>query len=185
MARTRNNNNHNNNNHKKETMPRVKTAELRKRKTAKTRALEKPEAPTSAEGLIKRAEEQGYLNSSDILSVYPEAEENLAQLDDLFTYLQDRDIDVIEDEAEEEKDEDEPTEAEISEEEESETELAADLSEIAASDATSLYLREMAHEPLLTAHQEVELARAFTQGRAATKRLQKNMHLERADREKL
>ena len=68
MARTRNNNNHNNNNHKKETMPRVKTAELRKRKTAKTRALEKPEAPTSAEGLIKRAEEQGYLNSSDILS---------------------------------------------------------------------------------------------------------------------
>ena len=185
MARTRNNNNHNNNNHKKETMPRVKTAELRKRKTAKTRALEKPEAPTSAEGLIKRAEEQGYLNSSDILSVYPEAEENLAQLDDLFTYLQDRDIDVIEDEAEEEKDEDEPTEAEISEEEESETELAADLSEIAASDATSLYLREMAHEPLLTAHQEVELARAFTQGRAATKRLQKNMHLERADRDKL
>ena len=185
MARTQNNNNHNNNNHKKETMPRVKTAELRKRKTAKTRALEKPEAPTSAEGLIKRAEEQGYLNSSDILSVYPEAEENLAQLDDLFTYLQDRDIDVIEDEAEEEKDEDEPTEAEISEEEESETELAADLSEIAASDATSLYLREMAHEPLLTAHQEVELARAFTQGRAATKRLQKNMHLERADREKL
>ncbi|TMC58460.1 MAG: RNA polymerase sigma factor RpoD [Chloroflexi bacterium] len=166
-------------------MPRVKTAELRKRKTAKTRALEKPEAPTSAEGLIKRAEEQGYLNSSDILSVYPEAEENLAQLDDLFTYLQDRDIEVIEDEAEEEKDEDEPTEAEISEEEESETELAADLSEIAASDATSLYLREMAHEPLLTAHQEVELARAFTQGRAATKRLQKNMHLERADRDKL
>src|SRR5438270_8593168 len=103
MAQSRSNHN---NNHKKETMPRVKAAELRKRKTAKTRALEKPEAPTSAEGLIKRAEEQGYLNSSDILSVYPEAEENLAQLDDLFTYLQDRDIEVIEDEAEEEKDED-------------------------------------------------------------------------------
>ena len=185
MARTRSNNENGNNNHKKEVLPRLKASDLRKRKAAKTRALEKPEAPTSAEGLIKRAEEQGYLNSSDILSVYPEAEENLTQLDDLFTYLQDRDIDVIEDEAEEETNEDEPTEAEISEEEENETELAADLSEIAASDATSLYLREMAHEPLLTAQQEIELARAFMIGRAATKKLQKGGHLERPEREKI
>ncbi len=184
MARTQTKNNNHNNNHKKD-LSRLKASDLRKRKAAKTRALEKPEAPTSPEGLIKRAEEQGYLNSSDILSVYPEAEENLTQLDDLFTYLQDRDIDVIEDEAEEETSEDEPTEADINEEEENETELAADLSEIAASDATSLYLREMAHEPLLTAQQEIELARAFMLGRAATKKLQKNGHLERAEREKI
>ncbi len=186
MARTRNTNHHNGN-HKKDTMPQTKASDTRKRKAARTRALEKPEAPTSAEALIKKAEEQGYLNSSDILSVYPEAEENLTQLDDLFTYLQDRDIDVVEDEeeTENESDGDEPSEADINEEEENERELAADLSEIAASDATSLYLREMAHEPLLTAQQEIELARAFLVGRVALKKLQKNPHPERNEREKL
>ncbi len=158
-----------------------KAAKSGKSKTAKA------EAPTSAEALIRKAEDQGYLNSSDILAVYPEAEENLTQLDDLFSYLQDRDINVVEDESEsesDEKSEPEPTEAEF-EEEEREVELAADLSEIAASDATSLYLREMAHEPLLTATQEVELARAFTLGRVSLKRLTKGGINDRNEREKL
>ena len=166
---------------KKAPMVKVKAAELRKRAAAKARGA-KPAAPTSPEALIRKAEEQGYLNSSDILAVYPEAEEKLTQLDDLFTYLQNRDIEVIEDEVEE-KSKDEPAD-EFDAEEEREVELAADLSEIAASDATSLYLREMAHEPLLTAVQEVELARAFTAGRAAVKRMSKNGH-DRSEREKL
>jgi RNA polymerase primary sigma factor len=164
-------------------MVKVKAAELRKRAATKAKAGAKPAAPTSPEALIRKAEEQGYLNSSDILSVYPEAEEKLTQLDDLFTYLQNRDIDVIDDEVEE-KSKTEPAEDEFDAEEEREVELAADLSEIAASDATSLYLREMAHEPLLTAVQEVELARAFTAGRAAVKRMSKNGH-DRSEREKL
>jgi RNA polymerase primary sigma factor len=164
---------------KKPLVAKVKPVASRKR-GAKDKATEKPAAPMSAEALIRKAEEQGFLNSSDILSVYPEAEDNLAQLDDLFTYLQNRDIDVVEDEAEEKSDKKaEPEDAE----DEREVELAADLSEIAASDATSLYLREMAHEPLLTAEQEVELARAFTVGRAAVKRMTKN-GMERGEREK-
>ena len=166
---------------KKAPMVKIKAAELRKRAAAKASGA-KPAAPTSPEALIRKAEEQGYLNSSDILAVYPEAEEKLTQLDDLFTYLQNRDIEVIEDEVEE-KSKDEPAD-EFDAEEEREVELAADLSEIAASDATSLYLREMAHEPLLTAVQEVELARAFTAGRAAVKRMSKNGH-DRSEREKL
>ena len=165
---------------KKAPMVKIKAAELRKRAAAKAKNV-KPAAPTSPEALIRKAEEQGYLNSSDILAVYPEAEEKLTQLDDLFTYLQNRDIEVIEDAVEEKKDE--PAD-EFDAEEEREVELAADLSEIAASDATSLYLREMAHEPLLTAVQEVELARAFTAGRAAVKRMSKNGH-DRSEREKM
>ncbi len=169
----------------KESTAKLKVLEPRKRKSSKATAAEDSIA-LSAEGLIRKAEEQGYLHSSDILSVYPEAEENLSQIDDLFTYLQDRGIDVIEDDTDEAA-EVEPSDAEFAEEEaESEVELAADLSEIAASDATSLYLREMAHEPLLTAAQEVELARAFTIGRAAIKRLSKNGHVyDRSEREKL
>ncbi|MBI1801351.1 MAG: RNA polymerase sigma factor RpoD [Chloroflexi bacterium] len=158
----------------------IKTTAPRKRRATTKLAIQEPAEPTpTLEGLIRKAEDQGYLNSSDILSVYPEAEENLLQLDDLFTYLQNRGIDVNDEEAAG----DDVPEEEL-EEAEAEMELAADLSEIAASDATSLYLREMAHEPLLTAIQEVELARAFTNGRAAIKRLSKN-HTDRSEREKL
>jgi RNA polymerase primary sigma factor len=167
---------------KKPLVAKVKPVATRRR-GSKEKLTEKPAAPLSAEALIRKAEEQGYLNSSDILSVYPEAEDNLTQLDDLFTYLQDRDIDVIEDESEETTDK-KKAEPELDAEDEHEVELAADLSEIAASDATSLYLREMAHEPLLTAEQEVELARAFTVGRAAVKRMTKN-GMERSERDKM
>ena len=82
---------------KKPLVAKVKPVAARKR-GSKEKLTEKPAAPLSAEALIRKAEEQGFLNSSDILSVYPEAEDNLAQLDDLFTYLQNRDIDVVEDE---------------------------------------------------------------------------------------
>jgi RNA polymerase primary sigma factor len=167
---------------KKPLVAKVKPVAARRR-GSKEKSTEKPAAPLSAEALIRKAEEQGFLNSSDILSVYPEAEDNLTQLDDLFTYLQNRDIDVIEDESEETTDK-KKAEPELDAEDEHEVELAADLSEIAASDATSLYLREMAHEPLLTAEQEVELARAFTVGRAAVKRMTKN-GMERSERDKI
>src|ERR1700694_4097214 len=101
---------------KKAPMVKVKAAELRKRAAVKAKGA-KPAAPTSPEALIRKAEEQGYLNSSDILAVYPEAEEKLTQLDDLFTYLQNRDIEVIEDEVEE-KSKDAPAEDEFDAEEE-------------------------------------------------------------------
>lgn len=151
------------------------------KKERKEATPNKAEFSMSSQGLIQKAEQQGYLNSSDILIVYPEAEENLPQLDDLMGYLQEQGIEVVEEEAEKPSTEPEPTSLEL---EENEVELAADLSEIAASDATSLYLREMAHEPLLTAEQEVHLARAFAVGRAAMKRLSKN-GVDRAEREKV
>ena len=162
----------------------ARSVEARKRKrTDKDVTVEPVTNPLSSQGLIQKAEEQGYLNSSDILTVYPEAEDSLPQLDDLMGYLQEQGIEVVDDDSEE-TGEKEPTAIELAEESEAEVELAADLSEIAASDATSLYLREMAHEPLLTAEQEVTLARAFAIGRVSMKRLTKN-GVERSEREKL
>src|SRR5437868_14623091 len=124
MARTR---------EKKPAGLKVKASESRKRNGAssKNKVPDKPTTPMSAEALIRKAEEQGYLNSSDILAVYPEAEDNLAQLDDLFTYLQGRDIEVVEDESDDKKKkDDEPSDSEFEAEDEREVELAADLSEI-------------------------------------------------------
>src|SRR5437867_1967953 len=114
MARTR---------EKKPAELKIKASEPRKRNGAsgKHKVAEKPATPMSPEALIRKAEEQGYLNSSDILAVYPEAEDNLAQLDDLFTYLQGRDIDVVEDETDDKKKkDDEPADSEFEAEDERE-----------------------------------------------------------------
>ena len=60
------------------------------------------DAPLSTiEELIEHAKEQGYITSSEILEVLPEAEANLSQLEDLFFDLYDEGIDVVFEEAEE------------------------------------------------------------------------------------
>jgi len=138
--------------------------------------LEKEKTLQLAQELLTKAEEQGYVTSSDILKVFPEAEEDLAQLEEVFILLNEQGIEVF--------DGDEAAFAKPLEALEEEVEEVLDLSDIAASDAISLYLREMAHVPLLTAPQEVELARALAKGRVAARRLSKDGH-DRSEREQL
>jgi len=57
-----------------------------------------------------------------------------------------------------------------------------DLSEIASDDTVSLYLKEMARVPLLTADQEVSLARSFEQGLNAGSQLAGNGQLSEDER---
>ena len=63
------------------------------------------ETDLSVEYLIRKGKEQDYLTTDDLLTVFPEAEENLEQLEDLFIQLVELSIAVYNDveEAEEEK----------------------------------------------------------------------------------
>jgi RNA polymerase primary sigma factor len=135
------------------------------------------EEPTLAEELIKKGKEQGYLAQDDILAVFPEAESNLEQLEELYIVLFDEGIAVVEAEK--------PPAAEA---EEHETAPAAkedfDLSAIGIDDTVSLYLKEISRIPLLTASQEVEYARGMETGKRARYRLNKN-HLSVAERSRL
>ncbi|MBC7237165.1 MAG: sigma-70 family RNA polymerase sigma factor, partial [Chloroflexi bacterium] len=132
------------------------------------------------EVLLAKAEEQGFLTLDDLMEVFPEVEENLAELEDLFIYLSEEGIQVLYDEASEEE---EP------EEEETETKArptsTGSLSDIASDDTISLYLKEMARVPLLTAEEEVDLARRYEQGRKAQERLNRNGRLSEEMRERL
>jgi HJR/Mrr/RecB family endonuclease len=58
-----------------------------------------------AEELVQKAREQGYITTDDLLNVFPEAAENMAQLEEIFIALIERGIEVYsdEEEAEEEK----------------------------------------------------------------------------------
>jgi RNA polymerase primary sigma factor len=137
------------------------------------------------EPLLAKAEKQGFVTIDDLMEVFPEAEDNLEGLEELFITLSEEGIQVIyKDEPEEEEvSEPEPepelelqpeTESEIEEEpdllldEPDEEELSrSPLSEIASDDTISLYLKEMARVPLLTAEQEVSLSRDYETGREA------------------
>jgi len=116
--------------------------------------------------LLKKASERGYITSNEILEAFPQAEEDLLQLEELFVYLHDRGIDIYESEEEAEE---ERKRAVVGEAPAlvGDMQGALDLSDITADDTISLYLKEMARVPLLTPEEEMELAQRLEHGRAA------------------
>jgi len=138
--------------------------------------LSEKEKQSAKELLLSKAEQHGCLTLDDMMEAFPEAEENLAELEDLLIYLNEEGIQIVYEE--EPKDE---VRAEATEQQEEEEVL--DLSEISSDDTISLYLKEMARVPLLTAEEEIRLAKQYEQGRNACRRLI-NVE-EAADRERL
>jgi len=119
--------------------------------------------------LIDRAEEQGYLTVDDVLELFPEAEKNLPQLEDLMMYLYDEGIEIIT--HDEEENQRAPLKAKASAKEEVEKDV--DLSGINSHDSISLYLKQMSRVPLLTREEEVRLAQQIERGKIAQRRLEK------------
>lgn len=120
----------------------------------------------TAQELLKKASERGYITSNEILEAFPQAEEDLLQLEELFVCLHDRGIDIYESEEEAEE---ERKRAVVGEAPAlvGDMQGALDLSDITADDTISLYLKEMARVPLLTPEEEMELAQRLEHGRAA------------------
>lgn len=134
------------------------------------------EIDTVAE-LLERAEVQGHLTLDDILEAFPEAEENLDQLEEVFIYFQDVGIDIHEDERGEITDKSKvKAEKESVEEEYLAEKDILDLSGIASDDSIGLYLKEMARVPLLSTQEEIRLAKLLERGLAAQRRLSKDGH---------
>jgi len=120
--------------------------------------------------LIARAIARGYVTTDDILEAFPEAENDLADLEDLFIRLQDQDIPLYDDEEEALADLQRGKAEEINDQEDLE------LNEVPTGDTVSLYFREMARVPLLSPEEEMQLARQLERGREAELSLKKNGH---------
>jgi RNA polymerase primary sigma factor len=140
--------------------------------------IETPEARAASvlDNLMHKATTSGYLVTDDLLAAFPEAEDNMAQLEEIFIQLINQGIEVYADieEAEEEKRLKEQSPNEIS----VPTVDPFDLSGIAADDTISLYLKEMARVPLLAPAEEIMLAKSLEKGRKAQRKLEKNSHTE-------
>lgn len=125
--------------------------------------------------LIQLGRNKSYVTISDILQFFPDAEQNVDQLEKAFAALISAGIPYIED-ADLLKD---PSDEELEEEEKevsqtlkkSPQQSSDDLANIDTDDTIGLYLKEVSRVPLLTAQEEVELAQRIESGRLAREEL--------------
>ena len=113
--------------------------------------------------LIKLGKERGFVTQEEILQVFPKPEEVLEELDNFYLKLIELGIDVFETTAED------PDEGKSVTDLERELEVLAALDEGAVTDPVRQYLRDIGKVPLLTAPQEIELAKAVEEGKMSAK----------------
>jgi len=130
-------------------------------------ATTKKDKITSGESeLLAKGKHQGFLTLDEILEKYPDAEDKIGELDELFSKLIAVGVDVFETITEEEVEEDEQAVAEL----EKEIEALTKLDTAVTTDPVRMYLREIGKIPLLKPVDEISLAQKIEKGDRKSKK---------------
>jgi RNA polymerase primary sigma factor len=117
---------------------------------------------------MSRAERRGYITFDDVLELLEEESDEIHSLETILDQLDELGVEMRQDEPGRDENEDED-EFEL-DDEMAETTIG-DINAVSADDPVGLYFRQMAQEPLLTALEEIELAKRIELGKASLEKL--------------
>jgi RNA polymerase primary sigma factor len=119
--------------------------------------------------LLEKGKLQGYVTIDDIVKHFPLAERDVDKLEEVFAALLSAGVRYLDDVPD--GDDVQVERAAEAEKQDAENEHNNDLNNIDADDSVGLYLKEVGRVPLLTAEQEVSLAKRIERGRMAREEL--------------
>ena len=123
--------------------------------------------------LMNRADQRGYVTFEDVLELLDEDSDDVNAIEAVLDELDELGIELRQQEVEPRDDFD--LGDEFQPEEEPQDPGVGDINAVSADDPVGLYFRQMAQEPLLTAQEEIELAKRIELGREAADRLRTMM----------
>jgi RNA polymerase primary sigma factor len=135
--------------------------------------------------LINRADRRGYLTFEDVLEILEEDGDDVNSLESVLDELDELGIELRQEDLERGEIEEPEDEFEMEAEDTMQDTSIGDINAVSADDPVGLYFRQMAQEPLLTAQEEIELAKRIELGKEATDKYRAIRRTERGTRTEL
>lgn len=133
--------------------------------------------------LMNRVEQRGYITYEDVLEIMEEDGEDTSSIDIIVYELEELGIELQKEEESKEKHNlNDDLDLEFEPEELLKDPGVGDISAVSSDDPVGLYFRQMAQEPLLTAHEEIDLAKRIEIGKKAYDRLHRTDAVEKSHR---